>query len=87
MVHHGGVEVNGKKTDVPSFQAKPGDVIKVRPKVAKLVKLNAERFPDHTPPTWLIVKGEGEGQMSAVPTRADIDTAVEEHFVVESYSR
>ncbi len=87
LVHHGGVEVNGKKTNVPSFQVKPGDMIKVRPKVAKLVKLNAERFPDHTPPAWLILKAEGEGQISAVPKREDIDTVLEEHFVVEYYSR
>lgn len=87
MVHHGGVEVNGRKTNVPSYQAKPGDLIKVRPKAIKLVKLNAERFPDHTPPAWLIAKAEGEGQISALPKREDIDTVLEEHFVVEYYSR
>lgn len=87
LVRHGGIEVNARKTNVPSFQAKPGDLVKVRAKVIKLVKANQERFPDHTPPAWLTVQGEAEGEVTAVPKREDIDTVLEEHLVVEYYSR
>jgi small subunit ribosomal protein S4 len=87
LVHHGGIEVNGRRTTIPSFQAKPNDVIKVRPKVAALVKTIQQKFPDHTPPAWLSVMGEGEGQMLTIPKREDIDTMLEDHLIVEYYSR
>jgi small subunit ribosomal protein S4 len=87
LVRHGGVDVNGRRTNVPSFQARPGDKIKVRPKGLALVKLTQQKFPDHTPPVWLAVKGEAEGEMVAVPKREEIDLVLEEHLVVEYYSR
>jgi len=87
MVHHGGVEVNGEKVDVPSYQVKEGDVIKVRPKYIALAKIVAEKLPDHTPPVWLVKNGETEGKVVAIPKREEIDTVLEDHLIIEYYSR
>lgn len=87
MVHHGGIEVNGKKVDVPSCQVKEGDVIKVRPKYVELAKLVAEKFPDHISPVWLVRSGEIEGSVVAIPKREEIDTVLEDHLIIEYYSR
>ncbi|MBU0671560.1 MAG: 30S ribosomal protein S4 [Candidatus Margulisbacteria bacterium] len=87
LVRHGGVEVNGQKTNIPSCQTKPGDAIKIRPRVIALVKANQEKFPDHTPPVWLTQKSDNEGEIVAVPKREEIDTVLEEHLIVEYYSR
>lgn len=87
IIRHGGVLVNGRKVNIPSFQVKEGDKIKVRPKVVPLVKSGMEKFPDHVPPVWLKVTGEADGEVSAIPKREDIDTTVQEHLVVEYYSR
>ena len=87
LVHHGGVDVNGRKVDVPSFKLKVEDVVKVRPKLVVLVKKHQEKFPDHAPPAWLTQSAETEGKMVSVPKRTEIDTALEDHLIVEYYSR
>jgi small subunit ribosomal protein S4 len=87
MVLHGGIEVNGRKVNVPSFKVKVNDVIKVRPSYTAAAKLVAEKLPDRTPPAWLAISGENEGKVVALPKREDIDTKVELHLIVEYYSR
>lgn len=87
IAHHGGVEVNGRVTDVPSNQVKEGDVIKIKPKFHPLVKLIKEKSPDHTPPAWLSVTAEFEGKVLSIPKREEIDTVLEDHLIVEYYSR
>ena len=87
MIHHGGIEVNGHKVDIPSYQVREGDIIKVRPKYVPLVKAVREKFPDHTPPPWLTISGETEGKVVAIPSREEIDIVLEEHLIVEYYSR
>ena len=87
MVHHGGTEINGRKVDIPSCQVREEDIIKIRPKFVPLVKTVREKFPDHTPPPWLTLTGETEGKMVAIPSREEVDTVLEEHLIVEYYSR
>jgi small subunit ribosomal protein S4 len=87
MIHHGGIEVSGHKVDIPSYQVREGDVIKIRPKYIPLVKGVREKFPDHTPPPWLTISGETEGKVVAIPSREEIDTVLEDHLIVEYYSR
>ncbi|MEE8638279.1 MAG: 30S ribosomal protein S4 [Candidatus Margulisiibacteriota bacterium] len=87
MVGHGGTEVGGHKVDVPSYQVREGEVIKIRPKYVPLVKAVREKFPDHTPPAWLTLTGEIEGKVSSIPKREEIDTVLEDHLIVEYYSR
>ncbi len=87
MIRHGGVVVNSRKVNIPSFQVKTDDLVKIKPKIVPLVKTYQEKFADYTPPNWLQVTGETEGKVLAIPKREDIDTALEEHLIVEYYSR
>lgn len=87
IVHHGGVLVNGRKVDVPSFQVSADDQIKFSPKILPLVKLVIEKSPDYTPPAWLVRSGEEEGKMASIPKREEIDAKLEDHLIVEYYSR
>jgi small subunit ribosomal protein S4 len=87
IIHHRGIEVNGRLTNVPSFQVKEGDVIKARPKAATLAKSVSEKLPDHVPPAWLSVTAEHEGKVLSIPKRSEIDTVLEDHWIVEYYSR
>src|SRR3989338_11603954 len=87
IVHHGGVLVNGRKVDVPSFQVSADDQIKFSLKIVPLVKAMIEKSPDHTPPAWLVRSGAEEGKMASIPKREEIDAALEDHLIVEYYSR
>ena len=87
MVRHGGVEVKGRKVDIPAYQVKDGEVIKIRPKYVAVTKVVSEKFPDHAPPAWLTRSGEIEGKVVGIPSRDQIDTVLEDHLIVEYYSR
>lgn len=90
LVSHAQFTVNGQKVNIPSYQVKAGDVIAVREnkkgnafftavKEAK-VALNV--------PQWVEFNNEKlEGKVLALPTRADIDTQIAEHMIVELYSK
>ena len=87
-VNHGHFLVNGKKVDIPSYQVKVGDIISVREKSVSIAKFKEVKEFIITPPSWLTVNAEKlEGKVVAIPTRADIDTPVEEHLIVELYSK
>ncbi|PIS29628.1 30S ribosomal protein S4 [Candidatus Saganbacteria bacterium CG08_land_8_20_14_0_20_45_16] len=87
MVHHQGVTVDGKVVNIPSFSVKVGSFIKIRPKYLLVVKAVQEKFKDRLPPVWLSLSGEEEGSVVSLPKRSDIDTMLEDHFIVEYYSR
>ena len=91
MVHHGGITVNGKVVDIPSFTVKVGDVIQAAPKregQAARMKQNHERTKDHRAPSWIQVEPE---QLRAVITRTpqkdDIGMPFQEQLIVELYSK
>lgn len=87
MVRHGGVNVNGRRVNIPAFSVKSGDVVKIMPRYAVLAKQALEKFPDKTTPSWLSLSGELEGKVIALPNREAIDTVVTENLIVEYYSR
>ena len=91
LATHGHFTVNGQRVDVPSFQVKVGDVIEVREKSRSSVmfkKLLGEDAPIVTVPKWLeSAKGSLRGTVVALPARDDIDFPVEEHLIVELYSK
>jgi len=87
MVRHGWVMVNDRSVNIPAFRVSPEDKMKINPKKVPLVKAIREKFPDHTPPAWLALTGETEGKMVAAPKREEVDTVLEDHLVVEYYSR
>ncbi len=90
FVLHGHIYVNGSRVNIPSYQVQEGDIISVKDSSRK-----SERFKDIfdfneevTPPSWLSVDREkAEGKVVALPEREDIDFPVEEHLIVEYYSR
>ncbi|MDD5382171.1 MAG: 30S ribosomal protein S4 [Candidatus Margulisbacteria bacterium] len=87
LIRNGGLDINGQKTNIPSFQVRAGDLIKIRPKIVALVKATQEKMPDYSPPAWLAVTGEAEGKVVAIPRRDEIGTLLEDHLIVEYYSR
>lgn len=90
LVLHGHFTVNGKKVNIPSFQVRVGDEIAVREasKASPRIKELIERSADRTPPAWLEYDGqEAKGRVVALPNRDQIDVPVEEHLIVELYSR
>jgi small subunit ribosomal protein S4 len=90
IVNHGHILVNGKKVDIPSYLVKPGDVVAVREKsksserMKQIVEENAKRVI----PKWLSMdKNKLEGRVLQLSDREDIDYDVEEHLIVELYSK
>lgn len=90
LVRHGHFLVNGKKVDIPSFLLKVGDVITVKedskksPRIAELIE-NAGR---KSIPGWLEYDADqASAKVVALPNREDIDIPIQEHLIVELYSR
>ena len=88
LVVHRHFTVNGKIVNTPSYQVKPGDVIKVREKSQSSPKFKEIKEMQVGVPAWLSIDREKlEGKVLADPTREEIDTPIEEHLIVELYSK
>ena len=90
MVTHGHILVNGKKVDIASYQVKVGDEITIREKSREIpfFKTLREEGAKRTIPQWLELDAENlKGRVVALPKREDIDLTIEEHNIVEFYSR
>ena len=89
IVVHGHVLVNGKKVDIPSALVKVGDVITLRERSREQEMFKSLREGTGVvTPKWLTLDAQNlTGTVSAMPTRADIDYPVQEHLIVELYSR
>lgn len=90
LVRHGHFNLRGRKTDIPSAQVKPGDVISVREgsRDDEYFQTVIPSMAKKTIPRWLSLDPDGfSGRVLAVPSREDIDTIVSEQLVVEYYSR
>ena len=90
LVNHGHFEVNGKKVDIPSYLIKAGDVITVREikKDNKTIKENIEINAARPVPEWLEKNAEKmQGKVLRLASREDVDLPVEEHLIVELYSK
>lgn len=90
LVRHGHFEVNERKTNIPSFLVKPGDLIAVRARskdnayFKNVVAEMEHRFL----PEWLVVDVNTlSGRVLALPTRDQIQVPVSEQLVIEFYSR
>ena len=90
IVNHGHITVNGNKVDIPSYLVKPGDVISVKEKsrssvrIKEIVEENAKRVI----PQWLDMdRNTLTGKVIRLAVRDDIEYDVEEHLIVELYSK
>lgn len=90
-VNHGHFTVNGKRVDIPSYLVSPGDVIEVCERSRSSVmfkRLLGEDAVIVTPPQWLErEKNSLKGTVTKMPVREDIDFPIEEHLIVELYSK
>jgi small subunit ribosomal protein S4 len=90
VVRHRHVEVNGELVDVPSYQVRPGDEVRIAAADKDMLPVQAA-LESKTKPTmvrWLAVdEGSRTGKMLERPTRADIPLAVQEQLIVELYSK
>ena len=89
LVRHGHILVNGKKLDIPSALVEAGQVITVRERSRdqvhfKMVREGSVRII----PKWLTFDNENlTATVTALPAREDVDLSIEEHLIVELYSR
>ncbi|MCM1365124.1 MAG: 30S ribosomal protein S4 [Faecalibacterium sp.] len=90
LVTHGHYQVNGKKVDIPSYLLKAGDVVSIKAKSRDSVKIKAvlEANGSRPVPAWLDLNAEAlEAKVVNLPDREQITTPVEEHLIVEFYSK
>ena len=90
LVNHGHFTVNGKKVNIPSYQVKPGMVIELKESSRKIerFKENIEANSTIVVPKWLSFDAANMvGKVVAAPTREDIEFPVEEHLIIELYSK
>ncbi|MGN1001746.1 MAG: 30S ribosomal protein S4 [Oscillospiraceae bacterium] len=90
LVSHGHFTVNGRKVNIPSFLVKPGMVITLKEtsKGLEKIKANVEANAFRQPPKWLEYDANNMiAKVVAAPAREDIDLPIEEHLIVELYSK
>jgi len=90
LIRHGHITVNDRKVDIPSYLTRPGDEIQVEEKTRakEAFKIKAEDFGQNLP-EWLQVVDKDilRGRVVRLPKREEIDSPIEEHLIVELYSR
>ena len=90
LVRHGHVEVNGRKLNIPSYQARKNDAIQVREKSRKndQIRLAIETASGRGIPAWLELQPEQfRGMVRDLPKREDIRLPIQEQLIVELYSK
>lgn len=90
LVRHGHFLVDGQKTDIPSYLVKPGQTIVLKDSSRSLDKFKGslEANASRTAPKWLdFDKNTLTAKVVAAPAREDIDLPIEEHLIVELYSK
>ncbi|OOS02413.1 30S ribosomal protein S4 [Canicola haemoglobinophilus] len=90
LVSHKAIVVNGRVVNIPSFQVSVDDVIAVREKSKKQARIKAslELAEQREKPTWLeIDAAKMEGVFKRVPERSDLSADINEHLIVELYSK
>ncbi len=90
LVNHGHFLVNGKKVDIPSYLVKAGDEITVRETSKKSVRFGEilEVTGSKVIPKWIEFNEESlTGKVITMPEREDVDLPVQEHLIIELYSK
>ncbi len=90
IVNHGHILVNNKKVDLPSFQVKSKDEIKIKEGSLKtpLFKDLQTKLKKHEIPTWLSLdKKKLVGKIISEPSAEKVNIPVDVHMIIEHYSR
>jgi small subunit ribosomal protein S4 len=89
-VRHNAILVNGKRVNIPSYRINPGDVVEIAEKAKEHLRLKAalQAAEQRGFPEWLEVDSKGmRGTFKAKPQRAELPATINEHLVVELYSK
>ncbi|MBI5658602.1 MAG: 30S ribosomal protein S4 [Nitrosomonadales bacterium] len=89
-VRHNGILVNGKRVNIPSYQVRPGDVIEIagRAKSQLRIKAALQAAEQRGFPEWIEVDAKAmKGTFKAKPQRSELPATINEHLVVELYSK
>ena len=89
-VRHNGILVNGKRVNIPSYQVKPGDVVEVVEKSRSQLRLKSalEAAEQRGFPEWIEMDCKAfKGTFKALPQRSELPATINEHLVVELYSK
>lgn len=90
LVSHRAILVNGRVTNFPSYQVKPGDQITVKERAKNQARIKAamELAGQREKPVWVEVDEKAmSGVFKAVPERSDLPADINENLIVELYSR
>jgi len=90
LVGHGHFTVNGKRVDIPSLRVKAGDVVALKDKSKKSPKFEQVADANHgrTFPLWLDVNKETKSaSIVRMPQRDELDFEIQEHLIIELYSK
>ena len=88
LIRHGHFQVNGRRVNIPSYQVRPNDVVSMKPaSSAENVIRDATDLTASVAP-WLQADHDNlTGKVLKLPERTEIDTPVQEQFIVELYSK
>ena len=89
-VRHNGLLVNGKRVNIPSYQVRPGDVVEVAEKSRAQLRIKAALAAAEQRgfPEWIEMDTKAfKGTYKAKPQRAELPPTINEHLVVELYSK
>jgi small subunit ribosomal protein S4 len=89
-VRHGHVLVNGRKVNIPSYRVGDSDIVEIAPKFHELTPFIVARAEagERPVPSWLeVVPDKMRILVHTLPSRAQIDTQVQEQLIVEYYSK
>jgi small subunit ribosomal protein S4 len=86
LVSHGHVTVDGKKVNIPSFKVKLNSVVAISPKFVDNTQVKKSLEVSSEIPAWLERKAT-VGKVLRVPARDEMESIVNEQFIVEFYSR
>ena len=90
LIRHGHFQVNGRRVDIPSYQTSAGDQVTVREKSQKSVAIVGalENQASRGAPKWLSVDPKAfAASVTELPAREDLTMPIEEHLIVELYSK
>lgn len=90
FVNHGHILVDNKKVDIPSYALVPGQEISVRDNKSsrQLATRNLEEAQYRVVPGWIVVNADSfKISVSRLPTRDEMESAINEQLIVEFYSR
>lgn len=90
LVRHGHFTVNGKKVNIPSYQVAVGEEIQLKDSSKKSTRIQqlVEELGVRSVPEWLELDVDNtKGRVVSLPTREQIETPIQEHLIIEYYSR